>query len=335
MAYGNLRDGDAVVTSHGFIFYIFGYDHPDEGYNAFLKYVPKEHADLFDLDWLDVRWQYRGTVLLRPRDLYSPEGYPKLIESFHRAFPDYLRLSQQLDRWMITVPRRLIEEAYIPSRQLMRLMRRGARDRLEAEALKLIRLLTETSCVSSCFFGVHGSIGLGMHHEGSDIDISVYGAAHFRQVKQALMELEAEGVLTLKRESRFDGKRLNRGIFKGVDFIVNATRRFSEIKRRRQVYHPLGVIEMMCRCKSTEEDVFRPAIYEVEECTSIRGHDHSVGEISEVISMVGLYRDVVWSGESMKVRGMLEEEVEGVGPGRLRVVVGSASPGEYIDWGGS
>ena len=335
MAYGNLRDGDAIVTSHGFIFYIFGYDHPEDGYNAFLKYVPEEHADLFDLDWLDVRWQYRGTVLLRPKELYSPRGYPKLIESFHRAFPDYLHFSGQLDRWMITVPRKLIEEAHIPSRQLMRLMRRGAGDRLEAEALKLIRLLTETSSVPSGFFGVHGSISLGMHHEGSDIDISVYGAAYFRRVKQALTELEEEGVLTLKRESRFDRKRLNRGIFEGVDFVVNATRRFSEIQRRRQVYRPLGVIEMMCSCKSTEEAVFRPAIYKVEGCTPVGGHDPRVGGISEVVAMVGLYRDVVRPGESMRVRGMLEEVLEKVEPVRLRVVVGSASPGDYLDWVGS
>jgi len=38
-----LRDGDAVVTVHGFIFYVFGYDHPGDRYHGFLKYVPEKH----------------------------------------------------------------------------------------------------------------------------------------------------------------------------------------------------------------------------------------------------------------------------------------------------
>jgi len=171
MVYGNLRDGDAVVTSNGFIFYIFGYEHPEDSYHAFLKYVPKEHADLFDLDWLDFSWRLKGTTLLRPRELYAPKGYTKLVEAFNRSFPNYLRFSRHLDRWMITVPRSLIEEVYRPSRQLMLLMRRGASDPLEEKALALVRLLSEASAISYGFFGVHGSISIGMHHEGSDIDL--------------------------------------------------------------------------------------------------------------------------------------------------------------------
>ncbi|RLI09036.1 hypothetical protein DRO42_05275 [Candidatus Bathyarchaeota archaeon] len=332
MAFLNLRDGDAVVTAHGFIFYIFGYDRAGDGYDAFLKYVPEEHAALFDLDWLDVHWRLKGATLLRPRDLYSPEAYPKLVEAFRRSFPEYLRFSQQLGRWMITVPRPLIEEAYIPSRQLTRLMRRGAADPLEENALTLIRLLSEASAVSLGFFGVHGSISLGMHHEGSDIDIAVYGASHFRRVKQALAGLESEGVLALRRETRIDGKRLNGGVFRGVGFVVNATRRFSEIRRWRRIYRPLGVVEVECRCSSAEESVFRPALYRVEGCTSVGGSDPRVEWVSEVVSMVGLYRDVVEAGEALRARGVLEEVVEETGRRHLRVVVGSATPGEYLDW---
>lgn len=334
MAFGNLRDGDAVVTAHGFIFYVFGYTHPGEGYDTFLKYVPEEHSPLFDLDWLDVRWHLKGSTLLRPRELYTPEGYPKLVEAFRRSFPEYLRFSRQLDRWMITVPRRLIEEAYLPSKQLTRLMRRGAADPLEEKALALIRLLSAPSAVPYGFFGVHGSISLGMHHEGSDVDIAVYGAAHFRRVKRALIRLEAEGLLALKREARIEGKRLNSGVFRGVDFVVNATRRFSEIRRHRRVYRPLGVVKVECRCSSAEEAVFRPAIYQVEGCAAVGGPDPRVEQVSEVVSMIGLYRDVVEAGERLRVCGMLEEVVEEPDLRYLRMVVGSASPGEYLDWSG-
>lgn len=332
MACWNLRDGDAVITSHGFIFYIFGYEHPDDRYHAFLKYVPEEHADLFDLDWLDISWRLKGVTLLRPRELYTPEGYTKLVESFRRSFPDYLHFSQYIDRWMITIPQGLIDDVYHPSRQLTLLMRRGASDPLEEKALYLIRLLSEASAVSSGFFGIHGSISLGMQHEGSDIDIAVYGGDNFRRVKQTLRDLESEGLLEIKRDTRFEMRRLNKGVYEGEDFVVNATRRFSEIKRGRSIYRSLHKVEIGCRCTSADEAVFRPAIYKVSGCTSVVGSDPNVERVSEVVSMIGLYRDVVEEGESIKARGMLEEVVRPNGARRFRVVVGSALPGEYLDW---
>jgi predicted nucleotidyltransferase len=332
MHQGNLRDGDAVATSHGFIFYIFGYDHPYEGYNAFLKYVPKEHAHLFNLNWLDVRWSLKGSTLLRPTELYTPEGYPALIEDFRRSFPEYLSFSPQLDRWMITVPRKHIEEVFTPSRQLMLIIRRGAKDPLEDKALSLIQTLSRVSSIPRGFFGIHGSISLGMHHRGSDIDVSVYGGGNFRLVRKALIGLEADGVLTLKRGTRWDRKRLNRGIFEDVDFVVNATRRFSEITNIKRVIRLLHTVEVECRCVSAHEAMYRPAVYKVEECRVLYGSDPTVRELSRVVSMIGLYRDVVREGELMRARGVLEEVTGEPDSKHLRLVVGSGSTGEYIDW---
>ena len=36
------RDGDTFVTKEGFIFYVFGYEHPPNRVFAFLKYIPSE-----------------------------------------------------------------------------------------------------------------------------------------------------------------------------------------------------------------------------------------------------------------------------------------------------
>jgi hypothetical protein len=79
LAHGNLRDGDAVVTSHGLIFYVVGYEHPEDRYHAILKYVPENLAEELGLDWVDIRWEMGGTTLFRPRELYSPEAYGRLI----------------------------------------------------------------------------------------------------------------------------------------------------------------------------------------------------------------------------------------------------------------
>jgi predicted nucleotidyltransferase len=330
MVYSNLRDGDAVVTTHGFVFYVFGYEHPSDRYHGFLKYVPEALSDRFDLEWLDVTWEMGDTTLVRPRELYSPGSYPRLLEAFRRSFPTYLHRSEQLGRLMITVPKDHIAWVYRPSERLMLLRRRGPRDGLEEKALALIDLLSGASSVPPGFFGIHGSLSLGTHHEGSDIDVSVYGASNLREVKGALIGLEGEGRLELKRGDRFDARRLNRGVFLGEDFVFNATRRYSELPRQRRSYRSLGPVEVECLCSSAEESVFRPAVYRVEDCESVGPELLDVGGVTEVASMIGLYRGVVSAGERMRARGVLEE-VDG-GGGRLRVVVGSSLPGEYIDW---
>jgi predicted nucleotidyltransferase len=332
LAHGNLRDGDAVVTSHGLIFYVVGYEHPEDRYHAILKYVPENLAEELGLDWVDIRWEMGGTTLYRPRELYSPEAYGRLIEALRCSYPDYLLLSERLGRWLVTVPRRLIEEVYVPSRQLTRIRRRGARDRFEERALELIGLLSKVAGVPQGFFGVHGSISLGSSHEGSDVDLSVYGASNFRRVKEALAELEEEGRLTLSRGDRVDAKRLNRGVFQGDRFVINATRRFSEIERRRRTYRPLGPVELECTCVSDEEAVFRPAVYRVSGCRPLGNIRLQLQGVSEVVSMIGRQRSLVRPGEAMRARGVLEQVFEGNEAVHYRVFVGSALPGEYMDW---
>ncbi|UCD44494.1 MAG: hypothetical protein JSV27_10270 [Candidatus Bathyarchaeota archaeon] len=331
MDLGSLRDGDAVVTFDGFIFYVFGYEHETDRYHGFLKYVPEEAAESFDVDWLDIRWRKGDTTLVRPREIYSPEAYPKLIESFRRSFPDYLHRSEQLGRWMITVPRDLIAEVYMPDQQLKKMVERGASDCLEQRALELLELLSEASSLPMRLFGVHGSISLGTSHPGSDIDLSVYGSTQYRSVKRALAELEGSGLLHLSRGDRFERKRLNRGVFRGERFVVNATRLYSEINSGQRRCTPLGEAEVECFCSSASESMFRPAVYSVKECRVIAGEPRA-GEASQVVSMIGTFRDVVAEGETLTAKGVLEEMSQKGMQSWCRVVVGSSAPGEYIDW---
>ena len=65
MVSGQLRDGDAIATIHGLIFYVFGYEHPPDRYHGFLKYVPETLASSFNLEWLPFTWNRKGTVLVR------------------------------------------------------------------------------------------------------------------------------------------------------------------------------------------------------------------------------------------------------------------------------
>jgi predicted nucleotidyltransferase len=333
MTFHNLRDGDAVVTKEGFIFYVFGYEQIRERYNGFLKYVPRKLSQKFNLKWLPITWEMGNVVLIRPRELYSPSVYQKLIEAFRIHYPKYLIFSDELNRWMITIPTETIEKVYKPSAQLHKLGRRNDIDNLEEKALDLIDLLTHIANLSKSFVGIHGSISLGTHHEGSDIDISIYGAENFQTAKNALIQMEKQGDISLKRGDRFDKKRLNRGIYNDTNFVINATRKFSEIIKRDRHYHPLSLVEAECLCTSAWESVFRPAIYKVEVIDSFNNHK-DIPNVTEVVSMIGAYRNVITDGERIRVKGVLEKVVEN-GIDYYRIVVGTTNSGEYLYWSSS
>ncbi len=330
MAHRNLRDGDALLTEDGFILYVFGYEHPRDRYHCFLRYVPERHKEHFDLEWLDLGWLMRGVKIVRPLEIYTPESHREIIEGFQRAFPDYLQYSEPLRRWMITVPREKIAEAYVPSRRLLSLLRRGAEGLLEEKALSLIGILSKEARIPMGFFGVRGSISLGTSRPGSDIDVAIYGSSNHRKLKSTLLKLDEEGLLELKRGTRLDRKRLNKGIFQGKDFVVNATRRFPEMRARPMAHRPLEPVEVECVCASAGEAMFRPAIYGVEDCEAV-GESGVVYEVSQIVSMIGTYRDIVKEGERFRARGMLEEVQEEAGTWH-RLVVGSGRPGEYLEW---
>jgi len=330
MADSPLRDGDAVLTTHGFIFYVFGYEHPADRYHGFLKYVPRDKSESFEVEWLDLGWEMDGMDIIRPLELYSPESYMKTVQGFREHFPEYLYYSEQLDRWMITVPRDHIKRVFRPSERLKEITEKGASGSLEEEALSLIQTLAEISGVSMDFFGVHGSISLGTSREESDLDLSVYGASNFRLVKKGLLGAEEAELLSLKRGDRAERRRLNSGVYNGRDFVVNATRLASEIDDRHRSYRPIGPVEAECLCVKDEEAMFRPAVYGVQGCTSL-DEGANVGEVSEVVSMIGSNRDLVSKEERIRVRGFLEEVARG-DESWLRVVVGSGRAGEYLDW---
>ena len=59
----------------------------------------------------------------------------------------------------------------------------------------------------------------------------------------------------------------------------------------------------------------------------------ALDDVTQIVSMIGTYRDVLEEGERFKSRGMLEEihDESKIWP---RIVVGSGRSGEYIDWPG-
>jgi predicted nucleotidyltransferase len=155
---------------------------------------------------------------------------------------------------------------------------------------------------------------------------------NFCRVKQALKALELDGQLQLKRDNLIVSKRLNSGIFRGVNFVVNATRLYSEIENRTRIYRPLCHVELECKCVSATESIFRPAIYKVDDLVPIHSKSLKVRKVSKLVSMIGMYRDTIKKGERIRALGMLERVKEPHKKLFYRVVVGSSHVNEHIEW---
>jgi len=325
-----LRDGDIIVTKHNFIFYTFGYEHPENRVLAFLKYIPEDHVQKFDIEWLDVKWRFKGVHLLRPKELFSPENYKKIVKTFRAYFPEYLYYSKPLGKWLISVPKCLIKLVFVPSECLLELLRKKSRDFLEETAVKLVKELSLNSNVPLEFWGIHGSVSLGMQHEGSDIDLAVYGAKNFRKVLTTLAKLDKTGKIKLSKTSFYEQRRLNTGYYDDIRFVVNAIRLPSEISRKKLIYKPVAKIKALCKVIDDTESVFRPAIYKIRVLDIISGPIEYSDVISEVVSMIGLFRSIAFNGDLIVVKGMLEQ-VQSKQEKWFRIVVGSGLDDEYIE----
>jgi predicted nucleotidyltransferase len=328
------RDGDATLTKENFIFYTFGYLHPPDRAISYLKYVPKNLAKEFKLEWLPYEWSLGAVTLMRPKKLYSPANYEHITEVLMSNHPEYVIDDPNLDKKLLAVPKKSVRAIFEPSRSLTRLLdkeKTGCLDQLEAATVRLIRLLSKQTRVPSNDFGVHGSISLGMHNPQSDIDISVYGADNFSRVLKHLDALSKKGAeFSILEETVFDALRRNRFVWNKKRVVVNATRSYEELGEKFGdfVYQATDRhLSFTCEVIDDRESVFRPAVYRVSQYKPLDlGSDIEHEMVPcEVVSMIGEFRGIAFKGNRIKVSGSLEKVTVGK-TGELdhyRVVVGS------------
>ena len=330
-------DGDAIVTRENFVFYAFGYEHPEDGVLSFLKYIPSKLKSYFPLRFLEQSWRLRDVELARPEKLYTAQNFQKLMETFRRSFPQYVYFCPFRGRDIMGVPLRLVERVYVPRECLQRLFERKRKDGLQKLASELTSLLSTASGVPLEDFGVHGSLALNMHTEKSDVDLVVYGSRNFRSLEGAVDKLVEEGTLKYVFTKRLDRVRKHRGRYKDKRFVYNAVRKTEEVGFRYGDYRYFAVkpVTFSCEVVDDTEAMFRPAVYSIAD---YQPHD-SASELGEneaptrVVSMIGYYRNVARRGDRIKVSGMLErvEKVE-TGETHHHVVVGSGTREDEYIW---
>jgi len=329
------RDGDAFITNEGFIFYVFGYEHPANHVFSFLKYIPLNFQSLFKIRYLKRRWKFNGQTLVRAEKLYTAQNYNVIIETFRKCFPQYLFFCPFRGKELISAPLKLINHVFEPRVCLENLRKKEDRDLLENTALELAIFISEQSDVSLENFGIHGSIALGMHTSKSDIDLAVYGSKNFRKVEETIRKLIAEGELKPVAKNWIDEVRKHKLRYGNQIFNYTAVRKIEEINSRygEYSYKPIKPVQFQCVISNDEEAMFRPAIYEISDYQPL--NDASVLQAKKpekVISMIGCYRNIAHKGEKIRVSGTLEM-VEHVETEQInyQVVVGTGtSENEYI-----
>ena len=331
------RDGETLLTKEGYIFYVFGYEHPENRVFAFLKYIPSNLAHHFPIRFLKQKWKLGNIELSRPEKLYTPQNYQKFLETFRSSFPHYLYCCPFRGKEVLSVPLEHIERVYLPSECLQEIFKKEKRDCLQEETVELVSLLSAESQVPIQDFGIHGSVGLNMHSKYSDIDLVVYGSQNFKKLESTVNKLADEGVFSHVFTKKIDHTRKHRGRYNDRRFVYNAVRKYEEIDapHGKLKYTPVKNVSFSCEVVDDSENMFRPAIYPIRDYQP----DDSASELSEehvpakVLSMIGYYRNVARQGDVVKVSGTLER-VENVETGEVsyQVVVGTATrEKEYIE----
>ena len=331
------RDGETLLTKEGFIFYVFGYEHPDNRVFAFLKYIPSRFAHHFPIRFLKQKWQLGEVELSRPEKLYTAQNYQKLVETLRGNFPQYLYCCPFRGKEVLSVPLDHIKHVYLPSECLQRIFEKEEKDAIQQETVELVSLLSKESGVPIQDFGIHGSVGLDMHSEYSDIDLVVYGSENFKLLEAAVNRLAKEGVFSHVFTKKIDHVRKHRGRYKDRRFVYNAVRKYEEIDapHGKLKYTPIKNVSFNCTVVDGSQNMFRPAVYPIRDYQP----EDELSELSteqfpeKVQSMIGYYRNVARTRDKIKVSGTLER-VENMETNDVsyQVVVGTATrEKEYIE----
>ncbi len=331
------EDGDTFVTKEGFIFNVFGYEHPEARVFAFLKYIPATFKNLFNLKYLENSWNHEGHRVFRAEQLYTAHNYRSFLETFRTDFPDYVYFCPFRTKEIISVPLTSIRRVYSPRECLHDLTMIRNKDTLQNAALDLIEMFSRESQIGLNDFGIHGSIALNMHTPKSDIDLVVYGRQNFRKLEKTISKLSERQTLAYVWKNRPDAARRYKAKYKGRLFMYNAVRKKEEINANYGLfrYSPVNYIEFRSKIIDDTEAMFRPAIYRISDYeptnTESRLKETTIPTI--VVSMVGCYRNVARKGDMIQVSGMLER-VENVETQKVfyQVVVGTGVSEEERIW---
>jgi len=321
------REGDFVETSEGLFFDVKGLLHPPDRIVAYLRYYPHERGA-----------RLRGRV--RYGKVYDLSKRRRLLE---KKWPHYLFYDEVQGRELEGVPIANVFEVHRPAQGLTALLRSARKDRLQSSAARLVGILARESKLPLTSFGISGSLLVGLHSRGSDIDVIVYGAKVSGRVQEALFALLEDneyfhryGLLDLRKLHARRGlqqaisfrdfaaqerRKVFQGKFFGHDYFVRCVKNLREVTEHygETRYRPIGKSTVSAQVLDDGESLLTPCTYLLEHVRVLAGvRSHGP---REVVSFRGRFAEQARKGESVLARGRLEAVLSGKSR-YFRLVVG-------------
>ncbi|MGD0643514.1 MAG: nucleotidyltransferase domain-containing protein [Candidatus Bathyarchaeia archaeon] len=325
-----LRDRDAIETSEGLIFRVFGYSHPPSAYICDAEYAS---ANIFMST--DPRAPRTGKNQVYYK-FYNDEGMKLVAEKY----PEYLVFHEMLGLEIVGIKENAIIEARKPEERLKALLEAGPTDELLAAMEHVLNKALENSGLEARNLGVFGSMLHGFHHpKFSDIDLVVYGKKQNAEMRKTLEALYADKGSGLHNEFESDhamsGKEWRFKNFAVEDFVWHQRRKqiyglyddkasrrtikaeFEPVKAWSEIkseYDPKtriqqkGWVKLKACITADDEAPFIPSIYNIEPLEVLSGEPEAL-EVKRVFSFMEEFRLQAQKDEVVIVEGNLEEVV--------------------------
>ncbi|UCD26920.1 MAG: nucleotidyltransferase domain-containing protein [Candidatus Bathyarchaeota archaeon] len=307
------REGDLLETTDRVFFDVKGLVHPPGRIVAFLRYVPDSNGA-------------RKKDENRYRKVYAlSERYSVL----RQLFPKYLVYDPVFNEYLCVVPVENVRKHYQPIDHLGDLRYREVLDKTESQALLFTEILKKAANVPWNKLGISGSILVGLHTPGSDIDPVIYGSKPGYKVYSALKSLLEDDESNVKRYGqdelrtlfdfrskdtvtsfenfvRTESRKVLQGKFMERDYFIRFVKDWNEIEEKYGtiLYKSVGYTKIRAKVVDDSEAIFTPCSYKIDDVKVIRGVH--VESIEEIVSFRGRFCEQARSGEVVIAQGKVE-----------------------------
>lgn len=254
-------------------------------------------------------------------------------ELLRETHPEYLHHSPLRDADLHGVPLTRIERHFVPQDRVRELRQRGPRDPIERIAIQFLDRLIERGIHEECS-GLTGSLLIGAQGEQSDIDVVISDRDRFHAARQMIRELLEGRVLDRLTDEFWRGAWTRRGgSLQLEEYVWHERRKFNKLsfdgvkidlslalRESGPVASPcrkLRRVELNARVIDDSRAFDYPSVWGVESEVATR-----------IVCWTPTYTGQAFAGETVHVRGWLEESPGGV----RQVVVGTSreAAGELV-----
>jgi predicted nucleotidyltransferase len=325
-----LRDRDAIITSEGLIFRVFGYSHPSNAYICDAEYAP---AKVFISD-NSKAFRSKGKHVFYK--FYEDEGW-KFVKN---NLPRYMIFHEMLCENVVGVRHTDALKVRRPDEKLKKLIKKRVQDELLSALQSVLEFTTEHSGLSTESFGIFGSLLHSFYHpKFSDIDLIIYGGENAARLRKALREFYQDGHSPFRNEFeseesikekqwRFQNyspkeflwhqqRKMIYALFDGVKSGRFIKTEFEPVKDWKEIvneYHSetrikqKGWVKLLARVTEDLDAPFIPSVYSIKPIEVLHG-TKCAEEATRIVSYMEEFRLQAQKDERVLVEGNLEEVI--------------------------